>query len=104
MVYGSEDQWGEDKLKKTLDDIDELYKEYPWLREAEGIWYKMTAFHFWLTLNKHKKSMGKCIWKINKDHPLALEEFMKNKTSFEKGRIRSGLDGLLGEHMRGSIP
>ena len=23
-VYGSEDDWGEDKLKKTLDDIDEL--------------------------------------------------------------------------------
>ena len=37
MVYGTEDQWGEDKLKKTVDDIDELYKEYPWLREAEGI-------------------------------------------------------------------
>ena len=37
VVYGTEDQWGEDKLKKTLDDIDELYKEYPWLREAEGI-------------------------------------------------------------------
>ena len=22
VVYGSEDQWGEDKLKRTLDDID----------------------------------------------------------------------------------
>ena len=33
VVYGSEDQWGEDKLKMTLDDIEELYKNYPWLRE-----------------------------------------------------------------------
>ena len=33
VVYGSEDQWDEDKLKKTLDDIDELCKKYPWLRE-----------------------------------------------------------------------
>ena len=24
VVYGSEDQWGEDKLKRTLDDTDEL--------------------------------------------------------------------------------
>ena len=33
VVYGSEDQWGEDKLKRTLDDIDELCKKHPWLRE-----------------------------------------------------------------------
>ena len=33
MVYDSEDQWGEDKLKRTLDDIDELRKKYPCLRE-----------------------------------------------------------------------
>ena len=26
VVYCSEDEWGEDKLKKTLDDIDELCK------------------------------------------------------------------------------
>ena len=37
VVYGSEDQWGEGKLKRTLDDIDELCKKYPWLREVEGI-------------------------------------------------------------------
>ena len=36
VVYGSEDQWGEDKLKRTLDDIDELCKKYAWLREVEG--------------------------------------------------------------------
>ena len=36
MVYGSEDQWGEDKLKKTRDDIDELCKKYPWLCELGG--------------------------------------------------------------------
>ena len=28
VVCGSEDQWGEDKLKRTLDDIDELCKKY----------------------------------------------------------------------------
>ena len=33
VVYGSEDQWGEDKLKRTRDDIDKLCKKYPWLRE-----------------------------------------------------------------------
>ena len=33
VVYGSEDQWGEDKLRRTLDGIDELYKKYSWLRE-----------------------------------------------------------------------
>ena len=33
MVYGGEDQWGEDKLKRTLGDMDELCKKYPWLCE-----------------------------------------------------------------------
>ena len=33
VVYGSEDQWGEDKLKGTRDGIDKLCKKYPWLRE-----------------------------------------------------------------------
>ena len=33
VVYVSEDQWGEDKLKRTRDDIDELCKKYPWLCE-----------------------------------------------------------------------
>ena len=33
VVYGSEDQWGEAKLKMTRDDIDELGKKYPWVRE-----------------------------------------------------------------------
>ena len=33
MVYGSEDQWGDGKLKRTRDDIDELCKKYPWLCE-----------------------------------------------------------------------
>ena len=28
VVYDSEDQWDEDKLKRTLDDIDELCKKY----------------------------------------------------------------------------
>ena len=37
VFYGSEDQWGEGKLKRTLDDIDELCKKYPWLREVESI-------------------------------------------------------------------
>ena len=33
VVYGNEDQWGEGKLKTALDDIDKLYKKYPWLYE-----------------------------------------------------------------------
>ena len=36
--------------------------------------------------------MGNCISKILKDHFFAFEEGMKNKTSFEKGRVRRGLD------------
>ena len=43
VVYGSEDQWGEDKLKRTLDDIDELRKKYPWLCEL-GRGYMTAAF------------------------------------------------------------
>ena len=40
--------------------------------------------------------MGNCISKISKDRLLGLEEFMKNKTSFEKGMVRPGLDMLTG--------
>ena len=40
--------------------------------------------------------MGQSISKISKDHVLDLEEFMKNKASFEKGRVRPGLDRLTG--------
>ena len=36
-VYGSEDQWGENKLKSTCDDINELFKKYPWFCEVCGI-------------------------------------------------------------------
>ena len=43
VVYTSEDQWGEDKLKRTLDDIDELCKKYPWLCEL-GRGYMTAAF------------------------------------------------------------
>ena len=43
VVYSSEDQWGEDKLKWTLDDIDESCKKYPWLREL-GRGYMMADF------------------------------------------------------------
>ena len=33
--------------------------------------------------------MGNCISRISKDHPLALEKFIKNKTSFgkRKGKV-----------------
>ena len=27
VVYSSDDQWGEDRLKRTLDDINELHKK-----------------------------------------------------------------------------
>ena len=40
--------------------------------------------------------MENCISKISKDRFFALEEFMKKKTSFEKGRVRPGLDRLIG--------
>ena len=33
VVYGSEDQWAEEKLKRTRNDIDELCKKHPWLSE-----------------------------------------------------------------------
>ena len=33
VVYGSEDQWGEDKLKWTRNSINELCKKYTWLCE-----------------------------------------------------------------------
>ena len=40
--------------------------------------------------------MGNCISKISKDCLLDFEEFMKNKTSFEKGKARLGFDMLTG--------
>ena len=40
--------------------------------------------------------MGNCVSKISKDCLRALEEFMKNKTSFEKGKARPGVDILTG--------
>ena len=40
--------------------------------------------------------MGNCISKISKDRLIALEEFIKNQTSFEKGNARPGLDRLAG--------
>ena len=43
VVYGSEDQWGEDKLKRAVDNINELCKKYPWLHEL-GRGYMMTNF------------------------------------------------------------
>ena len=40
--------------------------------------------------------MGSRISKISKDRLFALEEFMKNKTSFQKAKARPGLDILTG--------
>ena len=40
--------------------------------------------------------MGNCISEVSKDRLLALEEFMKNKTSFEKRKASPGLDILTG--------
>ena len=48
--------------------------------------------------------MGNYISKISKDCLLGLEEFMKNATSFEKGKLRPGLDRLTGGHIRESTP
>ena len=36
VVYGSEDEWGEKKLKRIRDETDELCKKYPWLCELGG--------------------------------------------------------------------
>ena len=32
-VYSSKNQWGKDKLKRILDDIDKLREKYPCVRE-----------------------------------------------------------------------
>ena len=40
--------------------------------------------------------MENCISMIIKDRILAFEKFMKNKTSFEKGKVKLGLDRLTG--------
>ena len=40
--------------------------------------------------------MGNFFSKINKSCRFDLEEFMKNKTSFGKGKARPGLDRLTG--------
>ena len=39
---------------------------------------------------------GNCISEFNKNRLLGVEEFMKNQTSFEKGKIRPGVDRLVG--------
>ena len=55
----------------------------------------MAIFPFLIVLNKRKnKGMGNCISKISKDCLLGLEEFIKNKASFEKEKARPGLDRL----------
>ena len=51
-------------------------------------------FSFLVGLETNKKKNG--ISKTCKDCLFAFEEFMKNKTSFEKGRVRPGLDRLTG--------
>ena len=33
VVYTSEDNYGENKLERTREDIEELCEHYPWLRE-----------------------------------------------------------------------
>ena len=38
--------------------------------------------------------MGSCLSTISKDRLLGLEEFMKNATSLEKGKVRPSLDRL----------
>ena len=40
--------------------------------------------------------MRNCISRISKDRLLDLEEFMKNATSSEKGKVRPDLDRLTG--------
>ena len=40
--------------------------------------------------------MGNFISKISKDHFTVFEEEAKNKTFFQKGRVRSGIDMVTG--------
>ena len=49
-----------------------------------------------LEKNVRNKGMENCISKISKNLILNLEEYFKNKTSFEKGKIRRGLDIIIG--------
>ena len=50
-----------------------------------SILFLVTTFYILVVLNKRKnKSTGNCNSKINKKSFCAFEEFMKNKTSFEK--------------------
>ena len=46
--------------------------------------------------NVRIKSIGNCVSRISKNHLLDLEEFIKNATSSEKGRVKTGLDRLTG--------
>ena len=43
VVDTSEDQYGEDKLRRTLDNIDDLNNKYPWLSEL-GKGYMIATF------------------------------------------------------------
>ena len=45
VVYSSKDQYGEDKLERTGEDIEELCEHYPWLREL-GRGYMVGEFKF----------------------------------------------------------
>ena len=47
--------------------------------------------------------MGNCISKISKDLFLNIEEYFKNKTFLEKGKIRRGLDIITGGDTQESI-
>ena len=35
IVYASEDNYGEEKLERTREDIEKLCEHYPWLRELD---------------------------------------------------------------------
>ena len=58
-----------------------------------SILFSSDRLPFPIVLNKKKKIS---ISKISKDRLLALEEFVKNKTSFKKRKASPGLDILTG--------
>ena len=45
VVYASKDDFGEDKLERSNNDIEQLCKHYPWLREL-GKGFMVGGFEF----------------------------------------------------------
>ena len=60
------------------------------------ILFSSDHFPFLVDFETNIKNMVNCISRTSKDHFFANKEGMKNKTSFEKGKVRHGLDMVAG--------